>query len=195
MSTFPRVRVLATVLAVGSLLAACGGSTPAASDAPSFTASATATQSAPASTEASAEVSPGTELSACQLVTPDDIATVLGDMSDETVEVAEGELTENPTVLDPFGTQCRYSGDWGGLVVSLTPADGENLYDAARGSYADASDVETPGADSAFWSESQHRGFFWKGAVNVMLQFTHLTVDVDWGEATSGIGAAAIGKL
>lgn len=190
-----RVPVLATVMAVGSLLAACGGDAPADSEAPSTAASASAAASAAESSQPSFEVTPGTELSACQLVTADDIATVLGELADDTVEVAEGELTENPTTLDPFGTQCRYNGDWGGLLVSLTPADGANLYDAARGSYGDASDVEIPGADSAFWSEGQHRGFFWKGAVNVMLQFTHLTVDVDWGDATSGIGAAAIAKL
>lgn len=190
-----RVPVLATVMAIGSLLAACGGGAPADSEAPSTVASASAAASAAESSQPSFEVTPGTELSACQLVTADDIATVLGELADDTVEVADGELSETPTSLDPFGTTCRYSGDWGGLVVSLTPADGANLYDAARGSYDDASDVETPGADSAFWSEGTHRGFFWKGAVNVMLQYTHLAVDVDWGDATTGVGAAAIAKL
>ena len=161
----------AAILAAAFVLAACGGggTSPEPSQPASQLAS-TAPSTAPEeSVAASAEATPGTTLTACEIVTPEDVTAVLADLSGETVTIPEGESRETPTVLDPFGTECRYAGEWGGVIVSLTPADGANLYDAARGSYADAQDVETPGADSAFWSEDNGRAFFWKGSVNVML--------------------------
>jgi hypothetical protein len=188
-----RVPTLATVLAVGALLAACGGGSPADSEPPSAAASANAT--AGESAEASVEATPGTALTACEIVTSQDVSAVLADLGGETLTIPEGELKETPTVLDPYGTECRYTGDWGGVIVSLTPANGANLYDAARGSYADAQDVETPGADSAFWSEDNDRAFFWKGSVNVMLQIGFLAVEADRADVIKAIGAAAIAKL
>ncbi|HET6380644.1 MAG TPA: hypothetical protein VFH63_06360, partial [candidate division Zixibacteria bacterium] len=143
-----------------------------------------------------AEPAPGTALNACELVSADDVAAMLLALSGEEVTVAAGELTEEPTVLDPNKTDCRYADEWGGLVVSLTPTDGANLYDAARGSYTDAKDLEIAGADSAFWSADTNRGFFWKGSVTVMLQLTHTAAGgIDWEEATAMLGQAAIDKL
>jgi hypothetical protein len=193
MSIPARVPALTLLLAVGVALAACGGGAPDASGSPSTV----ATESTPPepSAEASVEATPGTALSACELVTPEDLSAVLADLGGETITIADGEAADKPTVLDPFGTECRYSGDWGGVIVSLTPADGANLYDAARGSYADARDIETPGADGAFWSEDNHRAFFWKGSVNLMLQVGFLAVEADRADVVEAIGAAAIAKL
>jgi hypothetical protein len=190
----PRRASLAIVpaLAVSLLLAACGASAaPPASDAAESDAPAASVAPSAAPSESGAPQS-GTDLDACELVTAADVEAAL---ALEAGTVAAGELTEDPTTLSPGHTSCRYSGDWGGLVVSLTPEDGANLFDASRGSYADASDREVSGADGAFWSEDQGRGFFWKGAVAVMLQITHLTAGGDFGEATVAIGQAAMDRV
>jgi hypothetical protein len=179
-------------IAVIALLAACtspGAATPAPSEAPAASAAPSAAPTA--ETDGGPPVA-GTDLNACELVTPGDIAAALGI---EPAEVLEGRLTETPNALSPGHTDCRYDGDWGGLSVSLTPDDGENLYDAARGAYDDASDREVAGADGAFWSESTTRGFFWKGSVAVLLQFSHITADADWDAATTAIGQAAMDRV
>lgn len=179
-------------LAVSLLLAACGASAaPPASDAAQSDAPAASVAQSAAPSDAGAPA-PGTDLDACELVTASDVEAAL---ELDAGTVAAGELTEDPTTLSPGHSTCRYTGDWGGLVVSLTPEDGANLFDAARGSYDDASDREVTGADGAFWSEDQHRGFFWKGAVAVMLQITHLTAGGDFGEATVAIGQAAMDRV
>jgi len=173
-------------------LAACasaGAPTPAPSESASESSAASAAP--PAETDGGPPVA-GTDLDACELVTPGDIAAALGI---EPAEALEGRLTETPNALSPGHTDCRYDGDWGGLSVSLTPEDGENLYDAARDAYDDASDREVAGADGAFWSESTTRGFFWKGSVAVLLQFSHITTDADWDEATTAIGQAAMDRV
>jgi hypothetical protein len=134
----------------------------------------------------------GTDLDACEIVTAADIEAVL---ELQAGSVAEGELLETPTSLSPGHTECRYGGDWGGIIVSLTPEDGANLYRAARGSYADASDREVAGADGAFWSANDKRGFFWKGAVTVRLQVTHLADGADREAVTVDLGEEAIDRI
>ena len=136
--------------------------------------------------------SAGTALNACEIVTADDIAAATG--LDAAV-IGAGELTESPTVLSPGHTECDYIGEWGGVIVSLTPEDGANLYDAARGSYDDASDREVSGADGAFWSDDNGRGFFWKGAVAVMLQVGFLADGGDRDAIVAALGQAAIDKV
>jgi hypothetical protein len=135
---------------------------------------------------------PGTDLDACEIVTAADIETAL---ELEPGTVSDGELRETPTSLSPGHTECRYTGDWGGLIVNLTPEDGANLYRAARGSYADASDREVAGADGAFWSAQNKRGFFWKGAVTVMLQVSHLAVEGDREVVVVALGQAATDRV
>ena len=189
----PRSASPILAFAIVAIIAAACGSTaatdPASSEQPP--ASQAAPSQAAASQEPEAPVA-GTDLDACELVTAADIAAAL-DL--EAAGVADGELTESPTSLSPGHTDCRYEGDWGGLSVSLTPEDGANLYDAARGSYGDAADLEIAGAESAFWSADQRRGFFWKGAVAVMLQFSHITSGADIADATAAIGQAAMDKV
>ena len=181
-------------LKVGALgvlggLAACSPAAAAPSEQPSTAAIADASV-APSADAGVPE--PGTDLDACEIVTSADIEAAL---ELEAGTVAAGELSESPTVLSPGHTDCRYSGDWGGLVVSLTPEDGANLYDAARGSYADASDVVLTGVDGAFWSADQGRFFVSKGAVAVMLQFTHITTGADAKAANTAIAQAAMDRV
>jgi hypothetical protein len=185
------------VLAIALVVTACGSSSASssASDAPESespvaSAAASAAESAAPSEAAAPEA--GTDLSACEIVTADDIAAATGL---DAAEIGEGEQTESPTSLSPGHTECDYTGEWGGVIVSLTPEDGANLYDAARGSYDDASDREVTGADGAFWSESNGRGFFWKGAVTVMMQIGFLAGGGDRDEIITALGQAAIDRV
>jgi hypothetical protein len=183
-----------TFVVVAIVASACGSAGSSEPAAPSVdpAASSDAVASPPDASQEPAGPVAGTELDACELVTAADIAAAL-DLAP--ADVAEGELTESPTSLSPGHTDCRYQGEWGGLSVSLTPEDGANLYDAARGSYADAADLEVAGAESAFWSADQKRGFFWKDAVTVMLQFSHITTGADIADATAAIGQAAMDRV
>jgi hypothetical protein len=137
-------------------------------------------------------LSPGTALDACEIVTAEDVASATGI---DLATIGQGELTESPTTLSPGHTECDYTGEWGGVIVSLTPEDGANLYDAARGAYADASDREITGADGAFWSDETGRGFFWKGAVTVMMQVGFLADGGDRDAIVTALGQAALDKV
>lgn len=181
-------------LAIAMLVTACGSSSasPSASDAAESDAPPASVGESAAPTEAAGAPEPGTTLSACEIVTAEDIAAATGL---DAADVGSGELTESPTSLSPGHTECDYTGEWGGVIVSLTPEDGANLYDAARGSYSDASDRVVAGADGAFWSEDNGRGFFWKGAVTVMMQIGFLAGGGDRDEIITALGQAAIDKV
>lgn len=199
----PPLRILAFLWLV-AIMAACSSSAGAAGDGTDGDGGGTggtdASQPAAESTAPSEEAveedpaapGPGTTLNACEIVTAEDIAAATGI---DAATIGTGELTESPTSLSPGHTECDYTGDWGGVVVSLTPEDGANLYDAARGSYDDASDREVTGADGAFWSEDNGRGFFWKGAVAVMLQIGFLADGGDRDAIVTSLGQAAIDKV
>lgn len=177
-------------LALVLILAACSSGSPDTSDA---SAESSVPPSAAASEEPEAQPPvAGTSLNACEIVTGADIESAL---ALDAGTVADGELQETPNTLSPGHTDCSYSGDWGGLKVSLTPEDGANLYDAARGAYDDASDRELVGTEGAFWSQGTSRGFAWKGAVAVMLQFSFITVDADWDDATTALAQAAMDRV
>lgn len=148
------------------VLAACGGASGASS--PSAPAEATPTVAPtdvadPGTPADPGAPAPGTDLNACEIVSAEDVSAVAGS------EVEAGEFEESPTTLSPGHSECTYQGDFGRLIVSLTPEDGANLYDAARGSYDDASDIAAHGGDGAFYSKQSKRAFFWKGSVAVML--------------------------
>jgi hypothetical protein len=184
---------LIVLVAVAVAISACSSSVaaPAATDSPTVTAT-PMEEPSPTDEPVTGDPHPGTHLNACEIVTPVDIAAAL---EIDPTEVTRGELRETPTSLSPGHTDCRYSGDWGGLVVSLTPEDGANLFNAARKAYADASDRAVTGSDGAFWSADTKRGFFWKGSVTALLQFSHLTTGSDFGEATVTIGGAVIDRV
>jgi hypothetical protein len=189
------LRLAAGAMLAALVLVACGTSAadePTTSDGADRSAAA-APSSAPESMAAEpAAPEAGTDLTACEIVTAGEVEAAVGLDSGT---VAEGELTESPTALSPGHTECDYEGDWGRIVVSLTPEDGANLFDAARGSYADASDRDIAGADGAFWSEDQGRGFFWKGAVTAMFQVSFLADGGDHEQIILTLGQDAIDKV
>jgi hypothetical protein len=173
------------------LLTACGGSgAPSSTTAPGTQAPA-ATTAVETDVPAQGQPTPGTALNACEVVTPADIEAALGL---EAGTVDEGELEDAATVLDPASTDCHYTGDWGGLVVALTPTDGVNVFDAVVGSR----ETEDLGlGDGAVWSEDESRGFFLAGPVMLRLQFTHLTSGEfdSFREPTVALGEAFLEKL
>ena len=189
-------RSLRLILAGGlvALVAACGG---VASGADSGDGTDSNADSVPTSAEvtprptdvpfAEADATPGTALTACEILTADDIASVTGADG-----VANGELKDAATVLDAARTECTYEGDFGRIIVDLTPTDGANLYDAAIGAYEGAVLYDGIG-DGAFWSEKNHRAFFWKGSVNVML--TIFLNDADPESTAEQLGTLALGKV
>lgn len=186
---FASAILVVLAVAVSACSSAQADSSPARSDAnpPTMAAEASLAPSADSGTPMA-----GTDLNACELVTVADIAAAVGVPE---ADIPAGELRETPTVLSPGHTDCRYLGDWGGVIVSLTPEDGANLYDAARGSYDDASDRPVVGADGAFWSQQNKRGFFWKGNVTVMLQMSFLAGGGDVDEVVTAIGQAAMDRV
>lgn len=138
------------------------------------------------------EPTPGTSLTACQVVTAADIEATLGL---EPGTVSEGTLEEQPTVLDPATTECRYQDEsWGGLVVNLTPTDGLNTYDALVSVYGDDAEALDIG-DGALWFEDSDRGYFLKGSVMFFLQLTFLVDGTPFRVPTIELGEAGIGRL
>lgn len=197
----PYVRLLILLVAAAGLLTACGGSPAATPTGPtSPTSQPVGEQPTEAPAEAdqtdapdAAEPTPGTALSACELVAPGDVEAAL-DLDAGTVDA--GELELDPSVLDPAANECRYEGDWGGLIVASTPTDGVNVYDALVSAYGDEAEALEIG-DGALWFEDNDRGYFLKGAVMVRLQFTHV---VEGGldsfrDPTIAIGEAAVAKV
>ncbi len=174
-----------------SFLAACGGAPAAPSDAAPSAPPAGIPTAAPGDAtpapEASAAPTPGTSLDACAIVTPADVAAATG------VAGAEpGTLEQVPTPLSPARTECTYEGDFGRIIVELTPEDGANLYDAARRSYDDAVDLPAVG-DGAFVSAANKRAFVREGAVAVML--TMFLNGADRIEVATSLGRAVVAKL
>ncbi len=174
----------ASLLALTLILAACGdGGAPTGdpgTEPP--TAEAVPTEAA------EAEPTPGTDLNACEIVTAADIAAATG------IEgVADGTFEENPSTLSPGRSECTYEGDFGRVIVDLTPEDGANLYDAARGAYDDASDITGIG-DGAFNSVGENRAFIWQGPVAVMLTM-FLNGDIEQLDVATELGKRVVGKL
>jgi hypothetical protein len=185
----------ALLLISAIVLAACGGGSTATGTAPSA-APATAAADEPTTPDATAatgggvegNLTPGTDLNACEIVTTADVAAAFNLKT----PVAEGALKASPTILSPGHTECRYEGEYGGIIVALTPEDGANLYDAARGAYKDAADIAGIG-DGAFNSDKNHRAFIWKDKVTVML--TMFVGELSQMQVATDLGNAIIEKL
>jgi len=178
-------------LLIAVVLAACGGGS-GGTAAPS-SGGGQATDKPDASKPAEGEPTPGTALTACELVTPADIEAAL-DLEPGTV--SEGELKQEPTVLDPAVNECKYIDDsWGGLNALVTPTDGVNVYDALVDVYMkDAEALEI--GDGALWFEKNDRGYFLKGSVIILLQFTHVKQSLDsFRDPTVEIGTSAVGRI
>jgi hypothetical protein len=133
---------------------------------------------------------PGTDLTACEIITPEDVQAAFG--FDGTV--APGAFEADPTVLSPGHTSCTYEGDFGRLSVSLTPEDGANLYDAAYGAYDDLQVIPGVG-DGAFWSADTKRAFVWQDKVAVMVQVGISGDAVTGLEVATALSEAVIAKL
>jgi hypothetical protein len=186
-------------------LVACGGSSPsdaagdAAVDAPAGMATSAAADPAadpndPAGVGAivhEEEVPvPGTTLGACEIITTADIKAAFGFSG----TVADGVFEASPTVLSPGHTECAYEGDFGRVLVSLTPEDGANLYDAAYGAY-DGLEVIPGLGDGAFWAADTNRGFVWQDRVTAMISVYAADGDVEEIELVTSLGQALIAKL
>ncbi|HET9458199.1 MAG TPA: hypothetical protein VFO78_12705 [Candidatus Limnocylindrales bacterium] len=179
-----RLLVLTGLIAV---LAACGGATARDSDGNQTSPEPTIVTEATAAPDGDTP-EPGTDLDACEILTPADIETAT-----DTSGVAEGEFEATPTVLSPGHTECTYEGDFGGVIVALTPEDGENLYDAAAGAYKDMVLLEGLG-DGAFFSADNHRAFVWQGNVTVMFTL-FVNGDLDAATVAEAFGEAVVAKL
>ena len=172
-----------------ALVAACGGGSAQGPDSGSDSKPAAA-EATPRPTDvprAEENAAPGTKLNACEILTAEEIATTTG-----AADVADGALEAAPTTLDEARTECTYEGDFGRIIVDLTPTDGANLYDAAVGAY-DGAELYDGIGDGAFWSDKNNRAFFWKGSVNVML--TIFLNDADPSATAEELGKLAIGKV
>jgi hypothetical protein len=150
-------RSLRLILAGGlvAIVAACGGGASAGAGSESGPGVGTrSAETTPRPTDvpfAEADAKPGTDLNACEILTADDIASATN-----APDVAEGTLELAPTVLDEGRTECTYEGDFGRIIVELTPTDGANLYDAAVGAYDGAKLYDGIG-DGGFWSDKNSR--------------------------------------
>jgi hypothetical protein len=177
------------------IFAACGGgaaTSAAPSAAPTQSVSPAQPSDAPASQAAAPDRTPGTSLTACELVAPSDIEAALGL---DAGTVAEGELKQKGTVLDAFVNECRYDDpEWGGLIVHVTPADGVNVFDAVESAFGDDAEVLDV-ADGGLWFEDNDRGYFLKGPVMILLQFTYLVDGTPFAEPTASLGQAAVDKI
>ncbi|HET6744234.1 MAG TPA: hypothetical protein VFH90_00080 [Candidatus Limnocylindria bacterium] len=180
---------LGLTVAITMALAACGGGASQSTEASS---AGSAASSSEASAAASAEPTQGTALNACELITPADIEAAL---ELEPGTVAEGELEEVGTVLDPAETECTYQDEaWGGVILRLTPTDGVNLFDAVLGAYDDAESIDA--GDGAFWSPDTNRAFISKGSVTAMLQIGFVAVDsAEWGTVAEELVHSIEAKL
>jgi hypothetical protein len=184
---------LRSILLIGLLAAitACGGaasgSTPATGDetaAPAGTlAPETIDEGAPQDAPA-----PGTALNACEIVSAPDIAAAT-----DVDGVEPGEFESTPTTLSPRNSECTYEGDFGRILVDLTPEDGANLYDAAAGAYKDAAPIPGIG-DGAFYSADNDRAFVWKGSVAIMFTI-FVNGDLDPADVAAKLGSLALAKV
>ncbi len=193
-------RLVISLFALTAVLTACGtGSSPATQPAGSQTAIASTEAAEPTTaagepTPAAGEATPGTALTACEIVAPADIEAVLG-LDAGTVE--EGTLKQIGTTLDPAENECKYDADWGGLVVSVTPTKGVNTFNAVEKVYGDDAEKLTGIGDGALWFEDYDRGYFLKGSVHVLLQFTFIADNelTSFRDPTVALGTAAIAKI
>ncbi len=141
---------------------------------------------------AAAEPTPGTSLTACELVSAADVEAVL---SLEAGTVAAGTLEAAGTVLDPGVTTCTYEDQsWGGLIVSVTPTDGVNAWDALATVYTGPAESLNVG-DAGLWFEDYDRGYFLKGSAFVELQFTFLVDGTPFRDPTIALGQVAVDRI
>ena len=189
------IGALTALLLLSLALVACGGGTAKTttdtSPAPAAESAAPVEPDASTATGGGIDgtLTPGTTLNACEIVTTDDIKAA----TKATTTIAAGTLEASPTVLSPGRTECTYEGAFGGIIVELTPDDGENLYDAAEGAYKDAAVMPGIG-DGAFNSDDNKRAFIWKDKVTVMLTM-FVAEPLTQVDVATELGKAIVEKL
>jgi hypothetical protein len=192
----PRVTWAVLPLVVLILVAGCGstGSSPGGATANAGTAESSASVAPePSAQPDTADATPGTSLTACELVAPSDIEAVLG-LDPGTV--AEGTLKQVPATLDPAENQCRYDDqDWGGLVVLATPTNGASTYASVVKVYGDSGEAVDNVGDGAYWFEDNDRGYFLKGSVLVIVQFVSIADGTKFREPSIELGKAVVAKI
>lgn len=191
MTPRPTIRLIlfGGLIAAAGLLSACGASGGSGgSSADSSADPADTTQTANTGAAEADTTVPGTTLNACEILTAADLASAT-----KTKNVSEGEFKASPTSLSPGKSECTYEGDFGGIIVALTPEDGANLYDAAVGAYKDAALIDGVG-DGAFYSDSNNRAFIWKGKVTIMLTI-FLKEGLDATAVSTALGQLALAKV
>jgi hypothetical protein len=197
MSLTPFIWRATPLLLASMILAAAGCASNSGTSADSDQDAATAVASAivepsAAEGEPESEPTPGTNLTACELVAPADIEAALGLAAGT---VSEGTVNQTPTSLDPASNECRYDDqDWGGLVVLATPTDGVNTFDALTKAYGDSAEAIDVG-DGAYWFEDNDRGYFLKGPVLVIVQFTHIADGTKFRDPSIELGKALVAKV
>jgi len=178
-----RSRIVAGASVLLIVLAACGSPSPSG-DADS---SAAATNG----NGGGGGGAPGTDLTACELVTAADIESAL---NLEPGTAAAGD-TRDVEGDDPAANECSYLAQtWGGLVVIVSPTNGAADFEsvvAAAGDDAESLDT----GDGALWLPTVERGYFLKGTVLVIIQFIRLVEPVPFREPTIELGEAALAKL
>jgi hypothetical protein len=136
-----------------------------------------------------ADPEPGTTLNACEIIDADDVQAAFG--LEEAV--ADGTFEADPTVLSPNHSECRYECDFGRLIVSLTPEDGANLYDAAHGAYDDLQELGL--GDGSFYSDDTNRAFVWQERVTAMLSIHPVGSSLDGLTIAESLAEAMLAKL
>jgi hypothetical protein len=135
---------------------------------------------------------PGTDLTACQVILPADVEAALG-LDPGTVAAGEDTpVAEDPAY--PGASQCTYAGDWGRVVVGLIPANGDAAFAGfveTGGDRAEALDM----GDGGLWFEDIERGMFLSGPVLVDVGWIRLTEAVPLRDPTIELGEAALARL
>jgi hypothetical protein len=176
-------------------VAACGGGAATADEtveitsAPEATSAIVDTADVGAIVYEEADPEPGTTLNACQIIDAEDVQAAFG--LEEAV--ADGTFEADPTVLSPNHSECRYEGDFGRLIISLTPEDGANLYDAAHGAYDDLQELGL--GDGSFYSDDTNRAFVWQERVAAMLSIHPVGSSLDSVAIAESLAEAMLAKL
>jgi hypothetical protein len=176
-----RSRIVAGASVLLIVLAACGSASP----------SGEAGSSAAATNGNGGGGPPGTDLTACELVTAADIESALN-LVPGTAAAGDTRDVEGD---DPAANECSYLAQtWGGLVVIVSPTNGAADFEsvvAAAGDDAESLDI----GDGALWLPTAERGYFLKGTVLIIIQFIRLVEPVPFREPTIELGEAALAKL
>ncbi len=135
---------------------------------------------------------PGTTLTACEIVTPADIDAALGLAAGT---ATAGRLTENPSTDEPYASECSYLAQaWGGMVVQVLPSYGLTYYGTLVPQLAERAEALDIG-DGGLWVDDIERGYFLKGTVLVLVNFTRLVPSGPFRDPTIALGEAAIARL